>query len=203
MTRTTLEKRIEQQRRTVKGVLTAQEHGVLLMTAEGFTDLEIASHLEVSTGTIQVILQRVRDRLEARNRMHCIHLAHQMGLLSTKTPAADRPKRIRRGPRTPPMGDAPGGGKLFERAGAIYRAKDPVSLPAVEPTHYLCVVHPTDSSKSWEIDISVPDDVQARRRMMQLAGWVYPPFRVGLRRPGLDGEQIDSVAAFCRPAADN
>jgi DNA-binding CsgD family transcriptional regulator len=195
---------IEQRRRVVKKILTAQEHRVLLMTAEGFTDQEIANHLNVITSTIRIILQRVRDRLEARNRIHCIHIAHQEGLFSGTTSTPDRPDRVPRAPRTPPTGDAAGGGELFTKsADGVYQVKDPISAPVAEPTHYLGAVHPTDRSKTWEIDISVPDDVEARRRMRQLAGWVYPPFLITLRRPGPDGKQIDSLAAFCRPRHDD
>jgi DNA-binding CsgD family transcriptional regulator len=79
-----LEQRIENRRRVIGGVLTAREHHVLTLAAEGHTNREIADHMQISRSTVAEGLARVIERLGAKGRVHCIGLARSRGLLDER-----------------------------------------------------------------------------------------------------------------------
>lgn len=88
----------------------------------------------------------------------------------------------------------------FEKVGMIYRATQPRwhDIPKLDgdpcgdvpATHVLRVVHPSDVSQCWSLDVSVLDDGQARERMRQLAEWVPWGSKVFLYRAADPGKYV-------------
>ena len=193
----TLESQVEDKRRVVKGTLTAREYEVLALAAEGDSNQEIAGKLHVAVSTVQTYLKRIFNRLEARNRAHCIHLAHECGLFGgAGEPETDPvPPLTRTGQPLTRSADGP----VFKKVGMVHRAVPTASKPSPRPcppTHVLRVEHPTDAKETWEVCISVKDDLEARRRMTQLAGWVFPPRRVTLHPAGQMERSLGGLLGF-------
>ncbi len=66
---------------SVDSPLTDREKEVLRLTAEGDEAPEIASRLHLSTGTVRNYLTSVVTKLNARNRVDAVRIAHESGWL--------------------------------------------------------------------------------------------------------------------------
>jgi DNA-binding CsgD family transcriptional regulator len=64
-----------------RGVVSAAEFEVLLLTARGLTDEEIADRLGVEVGAVKYHQRRLRESLAARNRTHLVRRAVDAGVL--------------------------------------------------------------------------------------------------------------------------
>ena len=60
--------------------LTDRERGVFLEIARGLTNAEIAQTLYVSESTVKTHVGRILAKLDARDRIHLVILAHRLGL---------------------------------------------------------------------------------------------------------------------------
>lgn len=65
--------------------LTAREIQILGMVAHGQTGREIALELTLSEETIKSYMSHVLRKMGAASRAHAVHLAHQQGLLTTRS----------------------------------------------------------------------------------------------------------------------
>jgi len=63
--------------------LTLREWDILPLVAAGMTNAEIGAQLYVSPFTVKSQLAALCHKLGARDRAHAVHIAHQLGLLST------------------------------------------------------------------------------------------------------------------------
>ncbi|MFS0910191.1 response regulator [Microbacterium sp. 179-I 3D2 NHS] len=61
--------------------LTDREHDVFLAIGRGLTNAEIARTLYVGESTVKTHVGRVLAKLEARDRIHAVILAHRLGLV--------------------------------------------------------------------------------------------------------------------------
>lgn len=61
--------------------LTPREREVLALVAAGDSGPEISAKLHLGLDTVKEHTQRLCRKLDARNRTHAIHIAHQRGLL--------------------------------------------------------------------------------------------------------------------------
>lgn len=93
------------------GPLTAQEHAVLEVAAEGASSAEIACRLSLATGTVRNYLSSITSKLGARNRVDAVRIARDAGWIWTNELAARsghmRPSRSR-SPKAPPRRDGSG-----------------------------------------------------------------------------------------------
>lgn len=62
--------------------VTRRQREILPLLAEGLSDLEIAGRLSIGVQTVKSQVLCLYARFGARNRTHCVHRAHQMGVLS-------------------------------------------------------------------------------------------------------------------------
>lgn len=62
--------------------LTERQRTVLTLTVEGFSDREIAEHLQVSVKTVDGARRRIMEKLGAHHRSELVRYALQHGLLS-------------------------------------------------------------------------------------------------------------------------
>jgi DNA-binding CsgD family transcriptional regulator len=62
--------------------LTPQERNVLALVAQGGTAKEIAIKLDIAHRTVEKHLDHTRLKMRAKNRVHMVALALQMGLIS-------------------------------------------------------------------------------------------------------------------------
>jgi DNA-binding CsgD family transcriptional regulator len=70
--------------------LSAREHEVILLVAEGLTDAEIAQRLYLSVKTVQSHLDRIRDKTGARRRAQLTRLALSLRDVSFSRPDEER-----------------------------------------------------------------------------------------------------------------
>lgn len=61
--------------------LTARQHQILKMIAEGLTNREIAAKLAISIRTVEVHRYNLMHRLEVRNVAQLLHRSLKLGLL--------------------------------------------------------------------------------------------------------------------------
>jgi DNA-binding CsgD family transcriptional regulator len=57
------------------------EQEVLRLAAAGLTSKNIAQHLLISRHTVEEYWKRVRKKLNARNKVHAVAIALQVGLI--------------------------------------------------------------------------------------------------------------------------
>lgn len=64
----------------VMPAFTAKFRKIIELTAQGTENAPIGRHLQLATETVKTYLRRILRQLNAANRTHMIHLAHQRGL---------------------------------------------------------------------------------------------------------------------------
>jgi LuxR family maltose regulon positive regulatory protein len=62
--------------------LTRQEHKVLQLLADGYTNQQIASRLNISLSTIKIHLGNIYGKFQVTTRIQCINQARKHGLIS-------------------------------------------------------------------------------------------------------------------------
>ncbi len=62
-------------------VLTDYEMRVLVLSSEGFTLRDISTIEERTYRSVGCTLERVREKLDACNKAHAVHLGYQYGIL--------------------------------------------------------------------------------------------------------------------------
>jgi DNA-binding CsgD family transcriptional regulator len=67
---------------------------VLRYVAEGYTQEETASRLNVGLETVKTHMSGVRTALSAGNAAQAVHIGHQLGLLDSAVRAVDEPESI-------------------------------------------------------------------------------------------------------------
>jgi DNA-binding CsgD family transcriptional regulator len=60
--------------------ITAREHDVLELVANGYSTAEIARELWITADTVRTHIKRMMIRLEARTRAHAVAIAFREGL---------------------------------------------------------------------------------------------------------------------------
>lgn len=68
-------------RRVVDGI-TSREHEVLTLVGRGLSNTEIAEELSISVATAKAHLARLFTKLDARDRVHLVILAYEIGLVT-------------------------------------------------------------------------------------------------------------------------
>ncbi|MGW8482769.1 response regulator [Microbacterium sp. NPDC055903] len=68
------------------GALTERERDVFLAMARGLSNTEIAQALFLSESTVKTHVGRVLTKLDARDRIHAVILAHRLGLADPDAP---------------------------------------------------------------------------------------------------------------------
>lgn len=66
---------------TALPTLSAREHEILQLVAEGMTNREIAEHLHLSRYTVECHVKKIYQKLAVSSRTRAIHLARQHGLI--------------------------------------------------------------------------------------------------------------------------
>lgn len=62
-------------------LLTAREHQVLELVAQGLSAKEVAQEIDIAPRTVERHIENVRLKIRARNRTHMVTLAMELGLL--------------------------------------------------------------------------------------------------------------------------
>jgi DNA-binding NarL/FixJ family response regulator len=65
-------------------VLTAREHEVLLLVAQGYSNQEIAESLFMSPATAKTHVSRLLTKLDSRDRVQLVVLAYESGLVGDR-----------------------------------------------------------------------------------------------------------------------
>jgi RNA polymerase sigma factor (sigma-70 family) len=76
------ESRARDEARTALKLLTERELEVLKLLAKGLTNSELAAELSLSESTVKTHVARILDKLELRDRVQAVILAHETGLLA-------------------------------------------------------------------------------------------------------------------------
>jgi DNA-binding NarL/FixJ family response regulator len=71
-------------------VLTHREREVLALVGQGLNNDEIATHLTLSPATARTHVSRAMTKLDARDRVQLVVIAHQTGLVTPPPPAQHR-----------------------------------------------------------------------------------------------------------------
>ena len=66
--------------------LSAREFDVLELMADGLQNPEIAAKLGVSVDTVKTHSKHLYRKLRVNSRVHAVHIAHQLGILSATPP---------------------------------------------------------------------------------------------------------------------
>jgi DNA-binding CsgD family transcriptional regulator len=69
-------------------LLTAREHQVLELIAQGLSAKEAAQAIDIAPRTVERHIENVRLKIRARNRTHMVILAVELGLLQFDSEAA-------------------------------------------------------------------------------------------------------------------
>jgi len=69
-----------------KGKLSEREEQVLALTAEGYSNQEIATRLYLSSKTVDTYRQRIMEKLDLHHRSELVHYALDRGLLKAQHP---------------------------------------------------------------------------------------------------------------------
>ena len=72
---------------TVLDALTPREREILVAIAEGLNNTELAARFHLSASTVKTHVGRILQKLDARDRVHVVILAHRYGLMSPERPA--------------------------------------------------------------------------------------------------------------------
>jgi DNA-binding NarL/FixJ family response regulator len=67
--------------KTPLALLTPRETQILRLIAEGLSNMEMATHLVVSTETIKTHVSRILNKLDVRDRVQAVILAYESGLV--------------------------------------------------------------------------------------------------------------------------
>jgi two-component system response regulator NreC len=70
----------------VRGKLSEREEEVLALTAEGYSNQEIAGRLYLSSKTVDTYRQRIMEKLDLHHRSELVHYALDRGLLKPSAP---------------------------------------------------------------------------------------------------------------------
>lgn len=70
-------------------LLTAREHQVLELVAQGLSAKEVAQEIDIAPRTVERHIENVRLKIRARNRTHMVTLAMELGLLHLDHEATD------------------------------------------------------------------------------------------------------------------
>lgn len=62
--------------------LTDREREVLILVATGLSNTEIAARLFISVATVKAYMTRLLAKLDARDRVHLVIIAYELGLVS-------------------------------------------------------------------------------------------------------------------------
>lgn len=73
-------------RNTARRQLSEREEEVLRLTAEGYSNHEIAERLAISTKTVDTYRQRIMEKLDLHHRAELVHYALDRGLLRAHPP---------------------------------------------------------------------------------------------------------------------
>lgn len=75
----------------VRSRLSEREAQVLALTAEGYSNAEIAGRLFLSTKTVDTYRRRIMEKLDLHHRAELVHYALDTGLLAPTRPGVTRP----------------------------------------------------------------------------------------------------------------
>lgn len=103
-----------------RDLLTPQQLRIIVLAAQGRSNAEIGKALHISGDTVKTHIRAIFDRLGARNRAHCVHLAHRYGLAEVATADLNAVQSSR---RTRAVSNEP----RFERVGLTLRAVQPAA----------------------------------------------------------------------------
>ena len=65
-----------------ENILTSREYQILILVASGFSDKEIAEHFFISIRTVNGYLDKIRNKLDAKNRTQAVVKALKYGLIT-------------------------------------------------------------------------------------------------------------------------